>query len=213
MVPSMGDLFHPKVPFEFVDKVFGTMYICNQHTYLLFTKRIEQALEYFSRENVAGMVQTCGWLDYNAAADYHQPIIWPLPNVQLILSISTQPEADEKIPMLLQIPAAVRGVSVEPCLEEIDVSEYICWIDRIEDNNLDEYGHLINWVVIGAESLNGRAGRYCPIENIRSLVQHGKEAGVPVYVKQVHLKRDGKIVLSRNPGKWPKDLQVQEIVK
>jgi protein gp37 len=49
------------------------------------------------------------------------PVDWPLPNVWLGVSAENQAMADKRIPILLQIPAAVRFVSVEPMLEKIDL--------------------------------------------------------------------------------------------
>jgi protein gp37 len=49
----------------------------------------------------------------------------PLPNVWLGVSAETQAAADERIPYLLSTPAAVRFVSVEPMLEEIDIFDYL----------------------------------------------------------------------------------------
>ena len=40
-VCSMGDLFHPDVPDEFIDQVFAAMALCPQHTFLVLTKRPE----------------------------------------------------------------------------------------------------------------------------------------------------------------------------
>lgn len=41
-----GDLFHPDVPFDFIDKVFAVMVACPQHTFFVFTKRPERRAEY-----------------------------------------------------------------------------------------------------------------------------------------------------------------------
>lgn len=45
---------------------------------------------------------------------------WPLPNVQLGVSVEDQRRADERVPDLLATPAAVRLVSAEPLLGQID---------------------------------------------------------------------------------------------
>lgn len=47
-VNSMSDLFHEKVPFEFIDKVFTVMSLCPLHTFQVLTKRPERMLEYCS---------------------------------------------------------------------------------------------------------------------------------------------------------------------
>lgn len=51
-VCSMSDLFHPNVPFEFIDKVMATIEATPQHRYQLLTKRAERMAEYFSMREV-----------------------------------------------------------------------------------------------------------------------------------------------------------------
>src|SRR3990167_3286647 len=50
---------------------------------------------------------------------------WPLPNVWLGVSVEDQATADERIPLLLQTPAAVRFVSAEPALSGVDFSRWL----------------------------------------------------------------------------------------
>jgi protein gp37 len=38
-VNSMSDLFHPEIPFEFIEKVFEVMNNTPQHTYQVLTKK------------------------------------------------------------------------------------------------------------------------------------------------------------------------------
>lgn len=51
-VCSMSDLFHPKVPFEFIDQVMATITATPQHRYQLLTKRAERMVEYFAERPV-----------------------------------------------------------------------------------------------------------------------------------------------------------------
>ena len=46
-VCSMSDLFHPDVPFEFIDQVMKTIIETPQHHYQILTKRAERMAEYF----------------------------------------------------------------------------------------------------------------------------------------------------------------------
>ena len=48
--------------------------------------------------------------------------LWPLPNVWLGVSVEDQVRADERIPILLDTPAAVRWISAEPLLGPIDLT-------------------------------------------------------------------------------------------
>ena len=103
-VNSMSDLFHPDVPFDFIDKIFDTMAQCQQHRFQILTKRPERMAEY-----AYGINTNLIWHD--------QP--WPLPNVWLGTSVENQETADERIPHLLKCPAAVRFLSCEPLLDPI----------------------------------------------------------------------------------------------
>lgn len=197
-VNSMSDLFHKDVPFEFIDKVFDVMRRTPDHTYLVFTKR----------------AKTMGDFIYQA---YGKTTI--LTNVQLILSLSTQKEADEKIPILLQIPAAVRGLSLEPLLEGIGLEEYICkgglaykiLSRHYGKDGFDPKGkqpertkQTLDWVIVGCES--GPKRRPCKIEWVRSIVNQCQAASVPVYVKQLSIN----CKVSRNMAEWPEDLRIQQ---
>ena len=144
----------------------------------------------------------------------------PLKNVHLGVSISNQAEADEKIPILLQIPAAVRWLSIEPMLGAIDLRCVIvgprrrCVFDCLRGTAASEIGVIketvcgtINWVVVGGES--GKGARYCPIENIRGIVKQCKAANVPVFVKQIHL--NGKAKAIKDINQFPKDLRIRQL--
>jgi protein gp37 len=136
---------------------------------------------------------------------------WPLPNVWLGVTVENQQTADERIPLLLQTPAAVRFLSCEPLLENIDIGEAIatafctkcsasfdngewneereleecpsCGQSSIMDFQFTTHSNKIDWVIIGGES--GPGARPCNVEWIRSLVQQCKAAGVSAWVKQM----------------------------
>lgn len=95
----------------------------------------------------------------------------PLTNVHLGVSVENQEAADERIPILLPTPAAVRWLSVEPLLAPVDLSLYLAGPRRL------------HWVVVGGES--GPGARPCDISWIRSIVQQCQAADVPIFVKQL----------------------------
>src|SRR5690606_23259868 len=106
-VNSMSDLFHPQVPFEFIDRIWLTMSLTPRHTYQILTKRPDRMFEVVHR-----------------LAPHHtrrDGTGWPLPNVWLGVSVEDQRAADERVPLLLQTPAAVRFVSCEPLLGPVDL--------------------------------------------------------------------------------------------
>jgi protein gp37 len=101
-VNSMSDLFHESLPERAIADVFGTMALASRHTFQILTKRPRRM-----RDLLAPGPLT-------ALGDH------PLPNVWLGVSVEDQATADERIPILLETPAAVHFVSYEPALGPVD---------------------------------------------------------------------------------------------
>jgi protein gp37 len=136
-VCSMGDLFDSAVPDEFRDRVFATIHDARQHTFVTLTKRAGAMRDYF---------RGARWRDVlNATGDSAQPSEWPLPNLWLGVSVTNQADADERIPILLDTPAARRMVSVEPMLGPVDLERY----EMGEDADLRDG---LDFVAIGAKT-------------------------------------------------------------
>ena len=76
---------------------------------------------------------------------------WPLPNVWLGVSAEDQKTADERIPLLLQTPAAVRFVSYEPALGPVDFSP---WLRPAGFEH-----QWLDWIIVGGESQAQARGR------------------------------------------------------
>ena len=173
-VCSMSDLFHPKVSDRIIRAAFETMWAADQHRYFIFTKRVERA---------------------NHFLEQYDPLT---ENIWLMLSISTQKEADEKIPILRQTNIAHRGLSIEPMLEAIDLRYTLSLSHRALGKA------CLDWVIVGCES--GAKRRPCSIEAIRGVVRQCKEADVSVWVKQISL--ENRVV--KDIDQFPSDLQIQE---
>lgn len=119
-VNSMSDLFHESVPDEWIDRIFGVMAAADKHIFQVLTKRPERMRAWFAAgriQEVTNWKATSGL--YRAQASVCYPD-WPLPHVWLGVSVEDQPTADQRIPLLLQTPAAVRFVSYEPALGPVD---------------------------------------------------------------------------------------------
>ncbi len=231
-VCSMGDLFHPSVPFDFIDKVMAVIAVCQQHTFQVLTKRPERMREYFS--DIKTPINITGVVSQNTGITIDLGRFWneagqPLKNLWLGVTAENQETADKRIPILLQIPAAVRFVSVEPMLEGIKTNPWSIGLPSAE-----EWHPQLNWVIIGCES--GPKRRPCKLEWVRDLVNQCKAAGVPVFVKQLQLPklpkgnwwgnvpkmRDKHLdalldqcpnYVSHNPAEWPEDLRIRELPK
>lgn len=181
-VNSMSDLFHEDVPEEFVDQVFAVMALSAQHTFQCLTKRPERMLEYVN----AMVDDDLNRISDQACALSNSPCAvvddWPLPNVWLGVSVEDQITADERIPLLLQTPAAVHFVSYEPALGPVDFASDS--LKGIHDNSgLRRYAiDCIDWVICGGES--GPGARPMRPECARSVRDQCVAADVPFFFKQ-----------------------------
>jgi len=166
-VCSMGDLFHPRVPFEFIAEVMSSAArhvgrTKKQSIFQFLTKRPERLLDYYI------------WAKNGDKREI------PFPDSFWFgVTAENQKCANERIPILLQIPAAVKFVSIEPLLEKIELLE--TWL-YAKVHNLD-------WVIVGCES--GPKRRPCELEWVRSIVEQCKIADVPIFVKQLSI--NGKV--------------------
>ena len=137
-VPSHGDLFHPDVPDDFIDKVFAVMALCPQHTFQVLTKRAARMRAYIAdcgnalgrQDKIrAAIVAIAGGRDTPGVTDAWVrssggPTKWrPLRNLHVGVSAERQAEAEARIPDLLATPAAKRFVSLEPLLAPIDLQQ------------------------------------------------------------------------------------------
>ncbi len=206
-VCSMGDLFHESVPFDFIDKVMAVMALCPQHDFQCLTKRHERRLEYldFTTDNRGHAIEQRILDLTNGDVCIH--VDDPLSNVWQLSTICNQAEADKFIPVLLQTPAAVRGISVEPMLGPLDIRKYLVRYAR--HSKREKLGCF--WVIIGAES--GPNMRYCDPDWMIDLVRQCKAAGVAVFVKQVHIGTKDNFRLSKDMAEWPEELQIQQYPK
>lgn len=114
-VNSMSDLFHERVPEAILRQAFVTMAMCPQHTFQILTKRPAR-MKAFIESLVA---EQDFFLDHWQGGGEHSD---SFPNVWLGVSVEDQRRADERIPLLLQTPAAVRFLSCEPLLEPVSLA-------------------------------------------------------------------------------------------
>jgi protein gp37 len=169
-VCSMGDIAHDDVPIEWFAAVYDQIARCKQHTFMILTKR-PWRLEYFMREY----------------AVYKYGV---LPNVWIGTTVESQQGADKRIPFLLNIPAAVRFISVEPMLGPINLysnatglSKYSrpC-IEPIDCQIPGDSTPMLDWVICGAETGPGK--RFMKNEWAIDLKNQCVNAGVPFFFKK-----------------------------
>ncbi len=186
-VDSMSDLFHSGFSDQEIAQVLATIAAKRRHTFIVVTKRIERYLELMSGE--FGMADSFERLfDAQCSALSRRlgiaiVVDQPISNLHIVVSCEDQKRADERIPLLLQCPAAVRGVSLEPLLGPIDLTPWI---------------HALSWVIWGSES--GPRARPMELEWGASIVRQCRAAGIACFSKQIANARDRK---GANPTYWP----------
>lgn len=234
-VNSMSDLFQDGVPFEYIAEVFSIMALAHWHTFQVLTKRPKRMLEFASRYDIGLLqpfiqMQNGGGIStkpvFNALDRKRRDGIewtWPLPNVWLGVSAENQKYFDERVELLGLTPAAVRFISIEPMLEDIDTG------NAFDEPPEDSHYGKIGWVIVGGES--GPGARPFNIQWARSVVQQCKAAGVACFVKQMGSKpvwehivpgcsvresMEPLLLKDRKGGsmeEWPEDLRVREFPK
>jgi protein gp37 len=185
-VNSMSDLFHEKLDFAYILTIFYRMATYDRHTYIVLTKRANRMVEFF--EFWQEHIKLC-------KAEGRAFFMPPLRNVWLGVSVENQQSADERIPYLLETPAAVRFVSVEPMLGEVDLTQAMYGIDSPGMNVFgftDGFGYeaCLHWVICGCES--GQSARPFDMDWARDLRDQCQSADVPFFFKQG--RTDGKLV-------------------
>ena len=103
-VNSMSDLFHEKMPFDFLDKVFDVMEQTVHHKYQILTKREDRLIEYSKHRAMPG-------------------------NVWLGVSVESA-KTKHRIEVLRHIPACIRFLSIEPHIADVGILDLrgIHWV-------------------------------------------------------------------------------------
>jgi protein gp37 len=245
---DMTDMFLADYPDEWIDRCFAVMALTPQHTHQVLTKRAARMREYFARDAHAR------WWSIESIANelatkYHlrhcdrdgvllvkfpsETMERPLPNVWLGVSVEDQQRADERIPLLLRTPAAVRFISAEPLLGLVDLTRINytaalrvltgAWFDGWDSG---DDGTQLAWVIVGGES--GPDARPFDLAWARAIVAQCKAAGVSCFVKQLGARPFAMVQPTGfeapyrvepefadrkggDPSEWPADLRVREM--
>ena len=186
-VNSMSDLFHEQIPDEYVFRVLETIADCPQHIFQVLTKRPERMRElvqsYMAREGLDS----------------------PLPNLWLGVSVENQRWARTRIPVLLEVAAAVRFLSCEPLLGAVDLRD---WVDfapsgrppaasgsRIEETRVAHDAsvtrsksdglarrEILHWIIVGGQS--GPKHRPIDMNWVRAIRDQCQAARVAFFFEQ-----------------------------
>ena len=182
VIAIWNDLFHPDVPDDFIFEVIVKMVIAQQHRFLILTKRAKRMAEWFG--------------EFQCSKPKMLNHIW------LGTSVESQDQID-RLTWLMRTPAAKRFVSFEPLLGPVLTRKILLPIhDR---DTWKTPAGPIGLVIIGAES--GPKRRPFDLAWARDIVSHCQDAGVPVWVKQIHDEK-GKVV--HRLEEFPEDLRLRE---
>jgi len=169
-LPSMGDLFHPDVPWNFQYKVLERILLNPEHIFIALTKR-----PILMKEAVA---KVCYHLHRNYPKLLGLEV--PIPNLWLGISAENQKTLNIRLRGLLETMAVKRIVSVEPMLSDVSLVDYhkeeglgcySVWIDYID------------WVLVGAET--GAGARPMDLKWARRLQKDCQLYDTPFFMKQI----------------------------
>jgi protein gp37 len=221
---SMTDLFGSFVPDWMVDKIIAVAAVANWHTYQILTKRADRMNAYFTnpdlrrrlanvlremlaspgmaaelaphRDRVVDLIhcfESVG--DGGALPDVLDPL--PLPNVWLGVTAEHQDAADDRIHWLIKTPAAIRFISWEPGLGQLDLQHVAWpggptqgvdvlrrgfWDEQLGFVSLDFVTAAIDWIIAGGES--GPIATPLHVAWVRALRDQAVLAGVAFFFKQ-----------------------------
>lgn len=178
-VQLMSDIFHEEVSFVQIADIFDLMAQTSKHTYIVLTKRQGRMLAFLDAH-----------LEFTGV---------PLPdNIWGMVTAENQEQADERIADLRKAPFAVLGASIEPMLEEIDVSAYLSRHCNFCGGTLEDHrGERrcsrpywgitmerpgLDWVIVGGES--GPGARPMNPDWARKVRDDCQAAGVAFFYKQ-----------------------------
>jgi len=191
---SLADWLDDEVPIEWLADLLDLIRRTPSLDWLLLSKRpenwtdrLDAALGFCVQQKdhlqpVRGWIRE--WYLYGNAPN----------NVWLGTSVEDQTRADERIPVLLSIPAKIHFLSCEPLLGPMDLTKL--YFTTRPDNKTGLYPFpgcpvdsrtklvdLLDWVIVGGES--GHKARPFDLAWARSLRDQCKAAGVAFFLKQL----------------------------
>ena len=221
-VNSLGDTFHDSISDLDLLRFFEVVRQARRHTFLVLTKRPERMKSFCERlrfdsgdgrerrgglwlvggpypegtQQLPGEDQLRGFS--NGGGRYGFTMV--MKNLWLGVTAENQATADERIPLLVQTPAAVRFLSCEPLLSAIDLSKWLVTSPPEEKSSTregwpfsgasqDPKGPL-SWIIAGGES--GSRFRPMDLDWARSLRDQCVASGTAYFFKQSSATKPGQ---------------------
>ncbi len=211
---SLADWLDDEVPLSWLIDLLALVERTPHIDWLLLTKRPEN---WHSRlqeivDNACSHPDAIMWPEF-MARDW---LLGTAPaNVWLGVTVEDVQRRDERLHHMLEIPARVRFLSMEPLLEAVDLTRVpvaarpdcvcACGSESIvrsvlgNDNDLvcvecgaaePAYNEGVHWIIVGGES--GHKARPFLVEWARALKRQCVDAGVPIFIKQLGAKPIGE---------------------
>jgi protein gp37 len=173
---SLCDWLDDEVPIALLADLLRLIHMTRNLDWLLLSKRLQNFLPRMKaviqhikgEDSIQLACSICNWISHH-----------PWSNIWLGTTVDDQQRADERIPLLLSIPAKVRFLSCEPLLEALDIEGAL---SRGGAPNTTADSHGIDWLICGGES--GPNARPMQPEWARSLRDQCGAANVPFFFKQ-----------------------------
>ena len=171
-VVDLGDLFHEDVPDDFIEDALYLMKDRRDVIWQVLTKRPERMRDVVLE-----------WMAGDA-------LLRVPDNIWLLATVENRKRMQERFLPLIQIPAVVHGLSMEPMLESIEIAAY--W-----------WSAEIQWVICGAES--GYKRRPFEIDWAEDMYEQCQMRGIPFFGKQAsNLYPGSPLLIKGQPIKqWP----------
>ncbi len=186
-IDSMGDIALGTP--EQIAATLGVVAACPESRFQLLTKRPGLLLEAMTvdvRQYKSMPCYCIGWafnegvFEFKDIPENPASIPWSLPNLAIGVSVSNQKDADERIPLLLRIPARWRFVSAEPLLGSLDLN---AWLDVRGPPGPPYIADTprLDGVIVGGET--GYDARPCHPDWVRGIRDQCADAGVAFHFK------------------------------
>lgn len=190
----------------------------------VFENRADLSAE---RARLFQLIEQCTALDWLLLTKRPQhmramlPSAWlasPLEHIWLGTTCEDQKRLEERLPELVATPAAVRFLSLEPLLEDLNLQFAIRDPHPIATpHDMIPAVLGVDWVIVGGESEERTGPRARPFDPdwARHIMDDCRMAGIPVFVKQMGSSPVGLVQLRQKKGtdmtEWPEDLRVREL--
>lgn len=175
---SLGDWLDDEVPIEWLSDLLGLISQTPNLDWLLLSKRVEGWSDRLLQVVKSSEPGTPAWTFTERWLNGFAPA-----NVWVGATIEDQKRADERIPILSDIPAVIRFLSCEPLLESVSLLPFAFTYEADEGTCGFEVDQPFDWIIIGGESGEG-ARPFC-LTWAKNLLSECQTIGISPFVKQL----------------------------